>query len=142
MQGTQNVKAFTMIEIVIVVVILAIVAGLALPKIIGPSIEQASFSEAVHQLSALAAAENSYFLDHDSNYAGNCALLDVDLAFKGFDAPDCSAGGTAGKVSVQRKAGGSAGRYTVMVDATTTASAYSCDLGGSACPTYLSKLLP
>ena len=86
MHDAKSVKAFTYVEVVIVVIILGIMAALTLPKIIGASIEQAAFSEAVHHLSAYVTAEKAYFLDHDPNYAADCSLLDVDVVLNGFDA--------------------------------------------------------
>ena len=54
-------KGFTLTEVLVVVVILGILAGLILPRFFGQS-ERAVVSEAVGMLSAVRQAEASYFL--------------------------------------------------------------------------------
>ncbi|MBF0122032.1 MAG: prepilin-type N-terminal cleavage/methylation domain-containing protein [Candidatus Omnitrophica bacterium] len=130
-------KAFTLVEVIIVVVILGIIAGLGVPMIAGPSLEKASFSEALHQLTSYVTAEKSYYFDNNSQYAGLCGKLDVDVYFKGFDSIDCSAGGIPGVISIRRSEGPEAG-YHVKVDATKSPPEYKCN----DCPLYLQKLLP
>lgn len=134
----KNITSFTLIEVVIVVAILGIMAAVGFPRIIGPSIEKASFSEAVHHLSAYLTAQRSYVLDH-GGYAADCNLLDAEVAFKGFGVLKCL---NDGSVSVTRNAGGFSGVYTVSVDASTSPPTWTCRQGETDCPAYLLKLLP
>lgn len=144
MNATWQRQAFTIIEVLIVLVILGIMSSLAFPKLAGPSFEKAAFSEAVQHLSAYVTAEKSYALDHDGLYAADCGLLEIEVSFKGFGSLTCSQDGKAGNVAVRREGGGWSGNYTVSVDATLDTPEYSCTKGsGSAdCPSYLLNLLP
>jgi type IV pilus assembly protein PilA len=115
-------KAFTLIEIIIVIVILGVVATLAIPRMTGTT-EQATLSEAVSALESLHAAEKRYELEHPGTYAA-CAALDVDIVPKNFSAPVCSA--ASGDVSMTRNGLG----YTVTKS---IAGVFSCP----ACPASL-----
>lgn len=109
-------KAFTIIEVIIVVVILGVVATLAIPRMTGNT-EQAIASEAFSLLETLHAAQKRYELEHGTgSFAANCALLDVDIVPKNFGAPTCA--GT-GNVQMTRNGGG----YTV---AKSIAGVFSC----------------
>ena len=76
-------KGFTLTEVLVVVVILGILAGLILPRFFGQS-ERAVVSEAVGMLSAVRQAEASYFLEHTAYTANVAADLDVDLSAVSF----------------------------------------------------------
>ena len=110
-------KAFTMVEVIIVVVILGVIASLAIPRMSGNT-EQAIASEAFSLLETMHAAQKRYELEHGTGvFTANCALLDVDVAPKNFGAPTCAA---TGNVQMTRNG---AGGYTV---AKSIAGVFSC----------------
>lgn len=74
-------KAFTLIEIMVVVIILGILAVLALPKNAG-SVDTAKFSEAVQATRTLYAAQKRYALDHNNVCSASCAALDVSITLQ------------------------------------------------------------
>ncbi len=92
-------KAFTLMELIIVVVILGVVAALAIPRMTGTT-EQAILSEAISALESLHAAEKRYELEHPGVYVA-CAALDVDIVPKNFGAPTCIASPAVGAGSVR-----------------------------------------
>ena len=78
-------KGFTLTEVLIVVVILAVLAALVLPRFFGQS-ERAIVSEAVGMLSAIRQGEASYKLENNGNYiATTAASFSWDLL--GIDNP-------------------------------------------------------
>ena len=111
-------KAFTLSEVIIVVIILGIIATLAIPRMTGMR-EQATAAEAFSALETLHAAEKRYELEHGTGvFTNNCALLDVDMAPKNFAAPVCAA---TGNVSMTR----TGGTYTIT-KSIGTPSVFSC----------------
>ena len=70
-----NSKGFTLTEILIVVVILGIMAGIAIPRFF-PQAEKGRVSEAIGILGAIRQGEEAYLLDQgtycDPNTAGDC----------------------------------------------------------------------
>ena len=99
-------KAFTLIEIIIVIVIVGIMAALAIPKLTGQK-EQAIVSEAIVAVQAFHGAQLRYELEHPGTYAAACATLDVTATLKNFTVA-CA---NDGSVTATRINGASA--YTV-----------------------------
>ncbi len=122
-------KAFTMIELLMVVIILGILGSIALPLMTG-SKERAIFSEAISAAQVLYAAEARYILDHAGIYNGTCSNLDVDVSPQNFTTT-CNVGSVAGNIGIAR----STGTYTLYVS---TAGAYTCP----SCSSSLKKLCP
>jgi prepilin-type N-terminal cleavage/methylation domain-containing protein len=120
-------KAFTMMEILIVIVIIGVLATLVIPKLFGPR-EQAIFSEATTALTTLRGAQLRYALEHGGGYTADCTNLDVTVAPTNFGAPTCTA---AGGVSLTRNGG----TYTVSASA---AGVFTCP----ACPANLKAYCP
>lgn len=84
-------KAFTLIELTLVVVIIGIIASVAIIKY-GPVIEKAYSAEAYSVLSQIASAENVYKLESSTSSYVSCAntaacntALDLDLVSENFD---------------------------------------------------------
>ena len=112
-------KAFTLAEIIIVIVILGVVATLAIPRMLGNT-EQARASEAFSALESLHMAEKRYELEHGTGVFAACANLDIDFTAappKNFGLPVCS----AATGSVQMTKNGNA--YTIT---DTIAGVFSC----------------
>ena len=77
-------KGFTLTEVLIVVVIMAVLASLILPRFFGQS-ERAIVSEAVGMLSAIRQGEASYQLENNNYIATTAAGFSWDLL--GIDNP-------------------------------------------------------
>jgi prepilin-type N-terminal cleavage/methylation domain-containing protein len=113
-------KAFTMMELIIVVVILGVVATLAIPRMTGTT-EQVIASEAFSLLETLHAAERRYELEK-SAYTDDCDLLDIDVVPKNFQAPACEADGDVSLTKI-------GGAYTVTKNINGTFSCAGCPAG-------------
>ncbi|PIP18710.1 MAG: hypothetical protein COX41_06785 [Candidatus Omnitrophica bacterium CG23_combo_of_CG06-09_8_20_14_all_41_10] len=73
----MSLTGFTLIELIIVVVIIGILAGLALIKY-GPVTEKARSAEAYSALANIVGAENAYKLENDV-YTATLINLDIDI---------------------------------------------------------------
>ena len=74
----KNKAAFTLLELMMVVIIIGILASLSLPKFV-ETIERARSTEALIQLGALRCSMERYFLENDGSYLGaTLELLDID----------------------------------------------------------------
>jgi len=117
------IKAFTMTELIVVVVILGVIATLAIPRMTGNT-EQAIATEAFSALETFHAAERRYELEHPGTYAV-CGTLDLDaLTPRNFNAPVCTA--ATGNVAMTRIGGA----YTINKS---IAGVFSC----TGCPANL-----
>ncbi len=123
-------KAFTLIEIIVVIIIIGILAAVALPRLTG-SREGAVFAEAISAAQLLHASEARYSLEHNGAYSTDCTTLDVDVTPQNYTAPDCNTGSVAGNIGITR----TGGAYTLYVS---TAGAYTCP----SCTASLKKLCP
>jgi type II secretory pathway pseudopilin PulG len=122
-------KAFSLVEIIVILVILGIVTAIAIPNLVN-SIEQTKAQQAKNNLLAISAAQEKYFEDYGyyctgpscgSNPIANLSLSAVtgdpfSYACSNASSPyQCSA--TDGTVTL-----------------TTTGSGVNCTIGGSRCP--------
>ena len=74
--GIMNSKGFTLIEILIVIIILAVLAGLAIPMYRG-TVEKARKAEALSVLSSMRQSELRYFAANNA-YTATLASLDYN----------------------------------------------------------------
>ena len=125
--------AFTLIEIIVVIIIMAIMGTLALPRFFAQQ-ESAIFSEGVTAANTMYGAQQRYYLDHtsyDSDAA--CANIDVALTPKNFTLSCAPSGSTI--VSAARLSGPT---YTITVSDT---GSFDCALCVGAL-SYLRKYIP
>ena len=80
-----NKKAFTLVELMAVVAIIAIIAGIGIGSY-RKATERAIFSDGLSGASALAAAYDEYYYDHNNTYPASMASLAVSLANSSYDA--------------------------------------------------------
>ncbi|MBF0619152.1 MAG: prepilin-type N-terminal cleavage/methylation domain-containing protein [Candidatus Omnitrophica bacterium] len=95
-------KGFTLVEIVIVVIILGIVAGLGIPRLVG-SQDKVIASEGIQAIKVLRDAQTRYCLEHscsNGNYPG-CGVLDVTISLKNFTGPYCMTDGSIDVSSIK-----------------------------------------
>jgi prepilin-type N-terminal cleavage/methylation domain-containing protein len=67
-------KAFTLIELLIVVIVIAVLAGIAMPMYLN-SVEAAKAGKAIHSLGIIVQAENMYRAENDEYLAIGVAEL-------------------------------------------------------------------
>ena len=72
-----NKRAFTLLELMIVVIIVGILASLALPRFIDAA-KRARESEAMSVLGAIRSSQMRYYLENEA-YTGNIGDLDLSL---------------------------------------------------------------
>ena len=104
-------KGYTLVEILTVVVILAVLATLVLPRFTGQS-ERAVVAEAVSMLSAIRQAEASFFLEN-AGYTSDltpAGPLDVEISGTRFT----YTADVAGTASATRALSGCVGRTIVL----------------------------
>ena len=121
--------AFTLVEVIVVIVIIGAIAGLALPGF-QSSTETVRSREAVNILTALLGAQNRYAMENGGVFTNVLNDLDVTIPTPGnFAAPTVSAAvnPTDVAVTIVRSAGGFYGSYTLTI---TRAGAVAC-AGGS-----------
>jgi prepilin-type N-terminal cleavage/methylation domain-containing protein len=130
----RTLSAFTLIEIIIVIVILGILASMVIPRL-SASTETATCSEAISFLGTMRSAQARWNLEKGTPatpYAGNCSDLDVDVTTpRNFDTPVCVA--ASGNVSLSRKAPGPS--YTATAKQTASPTVYTCS--GTGCSASL-----
>jgi len=115
-----NQDAFTLIEIIIVVIILGIIASLGIPKYTG-MYEKTRLGEGVQTLGVLRGAQKRYFLENDS-YATALNNLDVTIGtMKYFK--DVKAANNASATSYVAQLTRSDDSYTLSIS---TDGTYSC----------------
>jgi len=78
MKKLTNFKGFTLLELLIVVVILAILAGLALPQYL-KTVARARESEGWTNMATLRSSQLRYYAEY-STYTGTIANLDVSIS--------------------------------------------------------------
>ncbi len=76
MERRERRPAFTLLELLIVIIILGVLAALALPQYLR-TVEKGRSSEAIIQLGTLRTGEINYYVEHRT-YTDQFDLLDVD----------------------------------------------------------------
>ncbi len=117
-------KGFTLLEVLIVLVIIAVMAGLAAPAYVAGA-EKSRKMEAIQMLGTFRSAQQRYYTGH-SEYASSFSVLDFDptVAFtgnvphytytmSGGGAASTTYTGTATRNSTERPS--SVGAYTVTI---------------------------
>ncbi len=84
MKSSRCGKGFTLLELLIVVVMLAVLAGLALPQYLR-TVARARESEGWQNLGTLRSAEMRYYAEH-GNYDDSAAFVDLDISDPGAPA--------------------------------------------------------
>jgi len=118
-------KGFTLTEVMIVIVILATMATMVIPRLTGQP-ERAAVAEAIAHLSAMRQANEAYHLEHAPDFAPNTAALDVTTTSTKFT---YTVGGTtSGTVTATRNP---AGACTTNFDGCTIILAADGTWGGT-----------
>lgn len=105
-------RAFTLIELIVVIVVVGVLAGLAVPRF-SNTIEKSRIAEAINILATLRDAQEVYRLENPG-YTADPADLDVTIpASQNFKAPTLAAADPV--ASIERDAGGY--QYTLTIDA-------------------------
>lgn len=129
-------KAFTLVEVMIVVVIVGVLAAVAMPRIFGAN-EPARAADGLNALGILRSAQSTYCLDHDctgNKYPTDCNVLEVTVNPNpnNFDNVVCKKNGD---MSVRRITK----TYTITVDRD---GAYTCTNHRGTLCTTISKVMP
>lgn len=82
-------KAFTLIEIIVVIVIMGVLGTLAIPRLAQQQ-ESAVIMEAVDSLDLLHRAQNRWAIEHPSGGLTDCASLDATARLSSFSGMFCS----------------------------------------------------
>ena len=104
-------RAYTMVEIISVILIIGVLAGLAIPRF-SDTIEKSRITEAINILGSLRNAQEVYNLENGA-YTATIGSLDVTIpASNNFQAPTTAEANPI--ASIQRNAGGY--NYTLTID--------------------------
>ncbi len=112
-------KGFTLLELIIVVIIIGILVGIALPRFMGVA-EKARSAEGASILGALRSSQIRYYAQSaGGTYTGvGCPGLDLDIASftarKYFEDPVCASSGSIVTISKKATAGQ---QYTLAITA-------------------------
>lgn len=114
-------RGFTLSEILMVVVIVGVLIGLALPRF-GGTVERVRASEGVHILTALLGAQKAFEFENGS-YSGNINNLDISIPTPDNFAAPTVANNANAVASIVRTGG-----YTLSIDEDGN---IACAAGGS-----------
>ena len=104
-------KAFTLLELIVVIVVIGVLAGVAVPRF-SHTIEKSRIAEAINILATLRNAQEVYNLENGA-YTATIGNLDVTIPVsKNFVAPTTAAANPI--ASIQRNASGY--NYTLKID--------------------------
>lgn len=134
MLKTTDIRAFTLPEIIVAMVIVGVLATLAIPNLSRTS-ERMRAEEGVQFLFTLLAAQKRYSINNDNgdatpDYADNLAQLDVDVSvtLQNFLTPTNADINTTSPVAKITRTGGTP--YTLFIRDT---GVITCNCGGAAC---------
>ncbi len=127
MSYSENKKGFSLIEIIVVLIIVGLLAGLIYPKYT-ITIERTRFGEGVELLSALRRAQEAHSLENGT-YTTTMADLDIEITNASyFNDPTLAGTAAAPTMHIQR----STGAYTInmsiagVITCTNAATPPSC----------------
>ncbi|MCF7917037.1 MAG: prepilin-type N-terminal cleavage/methylation domain-containing protein [Candidatus Omnitrophica bacterium] len=121
-------KGFTLMELLIVIIIIGILAGLGLPQFLKMA-EKAKASEAVNLLGAVRSAQLRYAMEHSGSYAADCGNLDINwTSLKHFAEPGCY--NDADKVADIARGAGATYTLAVNEDGDVTCTGVDCGDAG------------
>jgi prepilin-type N-terminal cleavage/methylation domain-containing protein len=107
----KKTSAFTLTEILVVVIIVGVLAATVLPRYTSV-IEKTRAAEGMRILNAFLGAQKSYFIENGNiDYADNIDDLDIEIIPKNFDAP-VAQNDLAALVTIQR----TGGAYVLTID--------------------------
>jgi prepilin-type N-terminal cleavage/methylation domain-containing protein len=122
-------KGFTLLELIIVVIIVAVLAGLGIPQFL-KTVERSKAAEGVTTLGALRSSQLRYYAEWNS-YTSTCGSLDVGapVTMKWFDSASitCAVANPLAKLS--RLSG-----YTLNIDDMGVMKCVSAAGANGACP--------
>ncbi|MDD5080457.1 MAG: prepilin-type N-terminal cleavage/methylation domain-containing protein [Candidatus Omnitrophica bacterium] len=106
-------KGFTLLELLVVVVVIAILAAVGLPKLLSVS-DKAKMSEGIQIANAFRSAQMNYYALNEE-YAATCADLDLDYSdTQYFTVPTGTNCANTGAVTVSGK--GDLADVTLVID--------------------------
>jgi prepilin-type N-terminal cleavage/methylation domain-containing protein len=124
---------FTLLELLMVVIIIAILASIALPQYIRAT-EKARATEAIQILGTLRGAEYRFKALNGTNYTANLNALDADSTVMGdWAAPTATVAGATGFISTKRSAGSFANKVIGIQLGTGTICGDFPPMGVAAC---------
>ena len=109
-QARRPLRGFTLMEVLLVVVVLGVLAGLAIPNY-RKTVEKAKSSEAVSNLKTLHLGEKIYFVDNSAYYGPNSDLaqinqnLNIDISEEHYDVAITAASASAYTATASRIGG-------------------------------------
>lgn len=119
MQYSLNKKAFTLLEIIMVLVVLAVIAALAFPRY-DTTVERLRSKEGANLLPTILASQKRYELDNGTP-ATNLSQLDISIpGIEYFNAPQIQS--VAGGGATIRRNGAAPKNYTLQINAGGTIS--------------------
>jgi len=74
----KNLSGFTLIEIIVVIIIIGVIAGVGLPKFFG-TFERTKVAEGKQILLSLLNAQKIHYLENASHYAADITDLDIEI---------------------------------------------------------------
>ena len=126
-------RGFTLLELLMVVIIIAILASIALPQYLRVS-ERSRASEALTILSAVRASEMRFKALNGSTYTTTLTQLDTDIPASTLYTYMVSGAGAGANAIATRQGGGTYGGATVQLDLDTGKSCASDDVYGLTTP--------
>lgn len=122
-------KGFTLIEVIIVVIIIAVLAAVSIPKYTG-AVERSKAAEGTYILGTLLSAQERYFLEN-SAFTNTLAGLDVTIPTpKYFAAPTVSLNCSDVNACATIVRSGSLFTLTIVRNGTILCSGSGCALAG------------
>ena len=142
-------KAFTLVELIIVVIIIGILASIAIPQF-NKTMERSRIAEASAVLGAIRGAQLRYKLENPAGYALDYTKIDIDLPnydssltspngkFFTYNVANAAEGTTATTIATaQRKAGSLYDQYILNIN--DQGRIYCADTGADACAGFVSQ---
>lgn len=140
--------AFTLVELIIVVIIIGVLASIAIPQF-SKTMERSRIAEASAVLGALRGAQLRYKLEN-TNYATDYTKIDIDLPnydgsppgspngkFFTYNVDSAIEGTTATTIATAQRKASQYGQYTLKIN--DQGKIYCADTGADACAGFVSQ---